>query len=133
MASFAASVLLTTRNRGGGGRGSVFALRRLLFSSRGRGGTTPPFPFRSLLCWTEIFHPGLLRLHWGVRTGNSSPTRFIGVREICHSDRLELKLAARALVRCRGDARIGRSNPLRKQTGARNSRTRPLGPGWRSN
>ena len=46
MASFAASVLLTTRNRGGGGRGSVFALRRLLFSSRGRGGTTPPFPFR---------------------------------------------------------------------------------------
>ena len=46
MASFAASVLLTTRNRGGGGRGSVFALRRHLFSSRRRGETTTPFPFR---------------------------------------------------------------------------------------
>ena len=43
MASFAS--LLLARNRGGGGgrRGSV-ALRRLLFSSRGRGETTFPFP-----------------------------------------------------------------------------------------
>jgi len=42
LASFAS--ILLARNRGGGGRGSV-ALRRLLFSSRGRGERTTPFPF----------------------------------------------------------------------------------------